>query len=138
MSEIHVRTTQKTQMEDITHLVADQIPGQFNGLCHLFCMHTTAGLTVNENADPDVVHDMLLELERLVPWRNPVFRHLEGNSAAHVKSTLVGCDLTLSVQHGKLILGTWQGVYFCEFDGPRNRRVAVALLPGPDDGRFSA
>ena len=126
---VPVRSTAHSQFINITSALDAHIPAAFTGLCHLFCLHTTAGLTINENADPDVVHDLLHELERLVPWRNPVFRHVEGNSAAHLKSSLVGSSLTVAVQQGQLALGTWQGIYFCEFDGPRQRQVLVTLLP---------
>ncbi len=127
MPVIPVTTTAHAQMVDITRQVAAQLPSEFSGICLLFCQHTTAGLTINENADPDVVHDMISELERLVPWRNPDFRHGEGNSAAHVKSTLVGPSVMVPVERGKMLLGTWQGIYFCEFDGPRSRRVVMQL-----------
>jgi secondary thiamine-phosphate synthase enzyme len=100
-----------------------------HGLVHLLCRHTTAGLTVNENADPDVRRDMLLALSSIVPADLP-YRHAEGNSPAHVKASLLGCALTLPVRGGKLALGRWQGVYFCEFDGPRSgREVEVTFVP---------
>jgi secondary thiamine-phosphate synthase enzyme len=102
--------------------------GASEGVAHLFCRHTTAGLTVNENADPDVRRDMLLALSRIVPEDLP-YRHAEGNSTAHVKASLMGSALTLPVRGGRLAPGRWQGVYFCEFDGPRNgREVEVSLL----------
>lgn len=126
---IPVRTSAQAQMVNITRDVVATIPASFSGACLIFCQHTTAGLTINENADPDVVHDVVAELERLVPWHNRAFRHGEGNSAAHVKSTLCGVSLTVPVQNGKLQLGVWQSIYFCEFDGPRSRRVVVQLLP---------
>jgi len=97
-----------------------------NGLCQIFVPHTTAGLTINENADPDVVTDMLAALDKMVP--DLPYRHGEGNSPAHVKSSLVGCSLTVPIAEGRLCLGTWQGIYFCEFDGPRTRKVWVNLL----------
>jgi len=97
-----------------------------NGLCQIFVPHTTAGVTINENADPDVVTDMLAALKRMVPDLS--YRHGEGNSPAHVKSTLVGCSMTIPIVDGRLCLGTWQGIYFCEFDGPRNRKVWVQLI----------
>ena len=97
-----------------------------NGLCQIFVPHTTAGVTINENADPDVVTDMLAALNRMVP--NLPYRHGEGNSPAHVKSSLVGCSLSVPVVDGRLCLGTWQGIYFCEFDGPRTRQVWVQLV----------
>lgn len=127
---VPVQSTAHSQMLNITATLTQHVPEGFTGLCHLSCLHTTAGLTINENADPDVVHDLLHELERLVPWRNPAFRHGEGNSAAHLKSSLLGSQLTLSVQNGRLVLGTWQGVYFCEFDGPRSRQVFVHFVAG--------
>lgn len=98
-----------------------------SGLCTVFCPHTTAGITVNENADPDVVTDMLFALGKTYPDR-PEFRHMEGNSAAHLKSSFVGCEKTFIVENGDLVLGTWQGIYFCEFDGPRNRRYYVKII----------
>jgi secondary thiamine-phosphate synthase enzyme len=89
--------------------------------------HTTAGVTINENADPDVVHDVLAALDKAVPWRESFHRHAEGNSAAHVKSSMVGCNTTVPVTGGRMTLGTWQAVFFCEFDGPRTRRVVVTV-----------
>lgn len=127
MTTIHVPTRSHAQFVNITHQIADCIPESFNGVCTMLCLHTTAGLTINENADPDVVHDLEAELERLVPWSNGHFRHAEGNSAAHVKSSLMGPSLQVPVANGRLVLGTWQSIYFCEFDGPRQRRVAVQL-----------
>jgi secondary thiamine-phosphate synthase enzyme len=100
-----------------------------DGLCHLFCPHTTAGLTINENWDPTVKHDMGLVLDELVPQR-PDFRHREGNSPAHVKSSLVGASLTLFVSAGQLVLGSWQGVFLVEFDGPRTRKVLIRVVEG--------
>jgi secondary thiamine-phosphate synthase enzyme len=128
MPVIPVETSSKSQFVDITHKVAAEIPDGFNGGCLIASQHTTAGLTVNENADPDVVRDMLMQLDEMVPWNHPRFRHMEGNSAAHVKTSLMGSSLVLPVQNGRLVLGTWQSVYFCEFDGPRRRRVVVQLL----------
>ncbi len=98
------------------------------GICQVFVPHTTAGVTINENADPDVVIDMLAALEHMVP--NLPYRHGEGNSPAHVKSSLMGCSITVPVVDSNLILGTWQGVYFCEFDGPRQRKVFVQVVGG--------
>jgi secondary thiamine-phosphate synthase enzyme len=99
-----------------------------DGLCHVFSLHTTAALTVNENADPSVQSDMLEALDRIIPWRNAAYRHLEGNSAAHLKASMMGFSQTLPVVNGKLALGTWQGLYFCEFDGPRSRSVHVQFF----------
>ena len=97
-----------------------------NGLCQIFVPHTTAGVTINENADPDVVTDMLSALKQMVPDLH--YRNSEGNSPAHVKSSLVGCSITVPISEGRLCLGTWQGIYFCEFDGPRTRKVWVQLV----------
>ncbi|MDR2419553.1 MAG: secondary thiamine-phosphate synthase enzyme YjbQ [Treponema sp.] len=99
-----------------------------DGLCVVFCPHTTAAITINENADPDVVHDMLLGLSKVFPDR-PEFRHAEGNSSAHLKSSAMGSSVTVIVSKGRLVLGTWQGIYFCEFDGPRTRKFFVRVSP---------
>jgi secondary thiamine-phosphate synthase enzyme len=97
------------------------------GICSVFVPHTTAGLTINENADPDVKHDIINFLNKLVPFSGE-YRHLEGNSDAHIKASLMGPSLTIPVHHAKLALGTWQGVYFCEFDGPRKRKVYIKII----------
>ena len=123
-----VKTRQRSDMVDLTQEVARHVPPDFCGLCVVFVQHTTAGITINENADPDVRHDLMAELDRLVPWRNPTFRHIEGNSAAHVKASLLGSSVSVPVDAGRLLLGTWQAIYFCEFDGPRNRRALVRLI----------
>ena len=122
-------TTGQNNWTDITQRVKDALreSGITNGLCVVYCPHTTAGITINENADPDVVRDLIFALEQTYPDR-PAFRHAEGNSAAHLKASVVGSGITLIVHDGKPLLGTWQGVYFCEFDGPRARRVAVTIL----------
>jgi len=99
------------------------------GAVVVFSTHTTAGVTINENADPDVIADVMATLDRLVPQRGE-YAHREGNSDSHVKTSVVGISVTVPVEDGKLVLGTWQGIYFCEFDGPRRRRVVVQLLPG--------
>ncbi len=103
--------------------------GVQDGLCVVYCPHTTAGITINENADPDVVCDMLLGLSRAYPAR-PEFRHAEGNSPAHLKASAIGSSVTVIVQNGRLVLGTWQGIYCCEFDGPRSRRFYVKVVEG--------
>jgi secondary thiamine-phosphate synthase enzyme len=127
--EIGVRTSERCQLVDITAEVRQVVraSGVRDGLCLVWCPHTTAGITVNENADPDVPADLLMGLARVVDARWP-FRHGEGNSDAHLKSSLVGCDRTLAVRGGDLRLGTWQGIWFCEFDGPRTRRVEITVL----------
>lgn len=99
------------------------------GICHLFIPHTTAGITINENTDPNVRHDMLQALERTVPASGE-YLHAEGNSAAHVLASLVGSSATAFVENGKLVLGAWQAIYLCEFDGPRTRTVLIKVLPG--------
>ena len=126
---ISVRTSKRNQMVDITSQVADVVSssGIARGDCIIFCNHTTGGITINENADPDVVHDMLMTLEELFPQDRRGYRHAEGNSDSHIKSTLVGCSEQVLVEHSRLVLGTWQGIYFCEFDGPRSRKVTVQI-----------
>ncbi|MBN1456931.1 MAG: YjbQ family protein [Sedimentisphaerales bacterium] len=126
---ISVKTSKRNQMIDITSQVADVVrsSGIANGDCIIFCNHTTGGITINENADPAVVHDMLMTLEELFPQDRRGYRHSEGNSDSHIKSTLVGCSEQVLVEHSKLVLGTWQGIYFCEFDGPRSRKVTVQI-----------
>lgn len=103
--------------------------GVKNGLCVVFVPHTTAGVTINENADPDVVRDMIMETNKIIPF-NDGYHHAEGNSAAHIKSSLYGPSLTLIIEDGDLVLGTWQSIYFCEFDGPRNRRAFIKIVEG--------
>ncbi len=130
--ELAVRSDSRSQMLDVTAEVAGVLDrsGIAEGLLVVHVPHTTAAVTVNENADPDVVHDMLAALDAAVPWRQGFYRHGEGNSAAHVKSSMVGCSQTLLVTGGQLVLGTWQGIWFCEFDGPRHRRLLVRVLGG--------
>ncbi len=130
--EIPISTRQHTQMVDITAEVQRVIreSGVDEGMALVYCPHTTAGLTLNENADPSVCQDILETLERLVPWR-AAYRHTEGNAAAHVKSSLVGHSLLIPVEGGRLVLGTWQGLFLCEFDGPRTRRVVVRVSVEP-------
>ena len=130
MESLEIRTGQRTEFVEITDRV-NALLRQKNiqeGICVVYCPHTTAAMTVNENADPDVVHDMLAWLNRSIPQHQPDFRHSEGNSDAHIKSSLVGPSVTLIVDKGALVLGRWQGIYFCEFDGPRTRHVHVQIL----------
>ena len=130
MNVIKIKTSCHSELVDITRLVEESIPTGFaSGLCHLFSLHTTAGLTINENADPDVRRDIDSFLNDLIPWDTAAFRHIEGNSAAHLKSSLMGFSQTVPVADGHLCLGTWQGIYFCEFDGPRTRKIAVNFIP---------
>jgi secondary thiamine-phosphate synthase enzyme len=125
-----VRTSGRDDFVDITSMVARAVSqsGISSGLACVYVPHTTAGVTINENADPDVVRDILAALDEAVPWRQDFYRHGEGNSAAHVKSSMMGCQTFIPVAAGQLTLGTWQGVYFAEFDGPRTRRVVVTVV----------
>lgn len=125
---IDVSTGSRTQLLDITTRVASELSktGMKNGTCHVYMPHTTAGLTINENADPDVARDILAGLARLVPVSGE-YRHAEGNSDAHIKASLMGFSLMVPVTDGHLALGTWQAMYFCEFDGPRDRHVLVGF-----------
>ncbi|MEP7148179.1 MAG: secondary thiamine-phosphate synthase enzyme YjbQ [Acidobacteriota bacterium] len=125
MNSILVSSKRREEMIDITADVEKLIPEKGEGVCVLFTQHTTCGLTVNENADPDVQSDMLGFLQRLIPQYEPSFKHFEHNSDAHIKSSLVGSSVTVPFEDGKLALGRWQGIYLCEFDGPRERRVVV-------------
>jgi len=132
MEEIRVRTSRRSEMVEITDRVREIVSraGAPDGAVVLQSLHTTAALTINENADPDVVHDVLGKLERLVPHEEPFYRHAEGNSDSHLKTSFFGPSLTVIVSGGRLVLGRWQGIWLCEFDGPRERRVAVQLLAG--------
>ena len=129
VESFEVRSRRRDEMIDITAPVAEAVRKSqvADGVATVFVPHTTAGVTINENADPSVVQDVLAALDLAVPHEQDFYRHGEGNSAAHVKSSLVGCSLQVIVRGGELVLGTWQGIYFCEFDGPRSRRVVVAV-----------
>ncbi|HEY3317670.1 MAG TPA: secondary thiamine-phosphate synthase enzyme YjbQ [Coriobacteriia bacterium] len=131
MTRIEVRTQRREQLLDVTARVAEAVRdgGIREGWALVFCPHTTAGVTINENADPDVVTDALDALERIVP-RAGAYRHVEGNSDGHVKASLVGSSVTVPIAEGELVLGTWQAVYFAEFDGPRQRNLLVTVLGG--------
>ena len=122
-------TTERNNWTDVTARVRDALreSGVKNGLCVVYCPHTTAGITINENADPDVVRDLIFALEKTYPDRAE-FRHSEGNSASHLKASVIGSSVTILVREGRLLLGTWQGVYFCEFDGPRTRRFFINIM----------
>jgi secondary thiamine-phosphate synthase enzyme len=124
-----VPTSSRTQMINIDHMARQAVEesGVKTGICHLFVPHTTAGVTINENADPNVVRDILMEVDKVIPFQDN-YSHLEGNAAAHIKSSLVGCSQTIPVEGGQLVLGTWQSVFFCEFDGPRHRKVLVQVV----------
>jgi secondary thiamine-phosphate synthase enzyme len=127
---LSVRTGGKVDFRDITATVRDTISssGVKSGVCHIFVPHTTAGITINEHADPSVVQDIASQLDKVVPQHNR-YRHLEGNSPAHIKASLVGSSQTIFVEDGRPVLGTWQGVFFCEFDGPRNRSLLIKIVP---------
>lgn len=129
MKEISVASSEQTEMIDITSSVRRAIrdSGVQTGTATVFASHTTAAITINENADPDVMHDMLTELNKIVPFDDH-YRHAEGNSAAHIKSSLVGASETVIIEDGEPLLGTWQGIFFCDFDGPRSRRVLVQVI----------
>lgn len=129
LRSISVASHHREEMIDITSEVQAAVAeaGIKEGLVVAQVMHTTAGITINENADPDVTHDMINYLNRLVP-QDSRFRHSEGNSDAHIKSSLVGVTLTIPISQSRLLLGTWQGIYFCEFDGPRQRKVMLMLM----------
>ncbi|MCG8568352.1 MAG: secondary thiamine-phosphate synthase enzyme YjbQ [Desulfobacterales bacterium] len=128
---IPVQTQSRTQMLDITSQVREAVAqtGIENGLVHVTSLHTTGAITINENADPDVETDILNTINKIVPWDDN-FRHMEGNSAAHIKVSLFGPSELIPLEGGRLVLGTWQGIFFCEFDGPRSRKVNVTVLPG--------
>jgi len=127
VQEFAVETKQRSQLVDVTGDVRRALAELqvTDGAVTVFVPHTTAGVTINEGADPDVVRDILMVLDRLVPWDDPDYRHGEGNSAAHVKASLLGSSVRIPVRGGELQLGTWQTIWFCEFDGPRRRRVRV-------------
>ncbi len=129
--QFNVRTPSHTCLVDITSQIAQLVArsGVREGVCYIFVPHTTAGLTINENADPTVRSDILNALEKVVPWRGN-YEHLEGNAAAHVKASLMGASQVVMVVGGRLRLGTWQGIYLAEFDGPRNRKVWVRVIAG--------
>jgi secondary thiamine-phosphate synthase enzyme len=128
---LSVRTNHRTEMVDITGRIQEQVrlSGVLEGVCHIFEAHTTAGLTINENADPSVQADILMVLNRIISDQE-AYRHLEGNSPAHIKASLMGAQLTVLVSNGSLVLGTWQGVFLCEFDGPRTRKVHLKIMAG--------
>jgi len=126
---INIKTDAKTELVDITSHI-EKIVSQNNiteGLCFLFVPHTTAAITINESADPNVKSDMLMVLNQMVPWKAD-YRHLEGNSPAHVKSSLIGSSELVAIKSGRLVLGRWQGLFFCEFDGPRQRKLHIKLM----------
>ena len=126
---LDVTTNKHTEMKDITHLIQKAVTdsGIKDGICTVFIPHTTAAVTINENADPDVVRDFTMEIDKIVPWEDG-YHHMEGNSAAHLKSSMIGFSEQIIIDGGRLVLGTWQGIYFYEFDGPRHRKVYVKIM----------
>lgn len=130
MQSLNVPTRQRCQMIDVTDLVQQAVrdAGLASGYVICYVPHTTAGITIQENADPDVVHDMLWKFEQIVPKDEGGFRHGEGNSDAHIKASLTGLSQTVLVENGRLVLGTWQGIYFCEYDGPRQRTLLIKCV----------
>jgi secondary thiamine-phosphate synthase enzyme len=133
LTTLPVRTTHRSEMIDVTDRLRKVVAaeGVQSGMVIVYVPHTTAAVTINENADPDVKHDMLKKLETLVPKRESYYQHGEGNSDSHVKTSLVGNSVMVLVEAGKLVLGRWQGVYLCEFDGPREREVVVKVVSFP-------
>ena len=129
LTKFNVKTSKHTQMLDITQQIQAVVneSGVTEGICTVFIPHTTAAVTINENADPDVVRDFTMEINKIVPWEDGYY-HMEGNSAAHLKSSMIGFSEQIIIDKGQLILGTWQGIYFCEFDGPRSRTVIVKIM----------
>ena len=129
MEQFNVQSNNRTGIIDITQQVQSIInkSGIENGICYIFIPHTTACVTINENADPDVKADMLMEINKIIPF-NDSYKHSEGNSAAHIKGSVLGNSETVFIQNGRLQLGTWQGIFFCEFDGRRKRKVWVNLI----------
>ncbi len=129
MHHFSVKTRSHVEFVDITDRVRSAISQSYvkDGICHVFVPHTTAGITINENADPAVTRDIIKELDKVIPL-NDAYSHVEGNSAAHVKASLMGFSVVVPMEGGRIVLGTWQGIYFCEFDGPRTRKVLVTPL----------
>ncbi len=128
MQTIKIQSNKREELIEITGEVSKHIPADGEGICVLFTQHTTCGLTINENADPDVKHDILLFLKNTIPQFYEGFRHFEHNSDAHLKSSFFGSSVTIPFENGKLLLGRWQGIYLCEFDGARERKVLIKII----------
>jgi secondary thiamine-phosphate synthase enzyme len=126
---LKIDTSKREEFKDITNEIAEIVKNSAidKGIVNIFVQHTTAGITINENADPDVVRDMLSTFDKIVPFEDN-YKHYEGNSHAHIKASMLGSSVSIPIEEGKMILGTWQGIYFCEFDGPRNRKVVVSII----------
>ncbi|WP_410769991.1 secondary thiamine-phosphate synthase enzyme YjbQ [Fontibacillus sp. BL9] len=129
---LELSTAKRDEMRDITREITSLVhkSGIANGIAVIYSPHTTAGITINENADPDVKHDVLLRLDEVYPWTHPKYRHAEGNTASHLKAITTGSSQTVVIHEGELMLGRWQGIYFCEFDGPRQRQCLVKFIEG--------
>ncbi|MFX1506522.1 MAG: secondary thiamine-phosphate synthase enzyme YjbQ [Promethearchaeota archaeon] len=128
MIEAQIKTKKRSELLDITQKIKTMIPKDLDvGICVIFVPHTTAGITINEGADPSVQHDIIDQLDQLIPWHQPFFRHSEGNSAAHIKASLAGSSVSILIENGQIKLGTWQKIFFMEFDGPRRRKIWVAF-----------
>jgi len=127
-----LHTSRRDEMIDITRQIraAVQRSGVTDGIAVIYSPHTTAGITIQENADPDVRHDVLLRLGEVYPWQHPGYRHMEGNTASHLKTITAGASQTVIISGGQLVLGRWQGIYFCEFDGPRTRTFMIKIIAG--------
>jgi len=127
-----ISTTKRDEIRDITREIISTVKksGIQNGIAVVYCPHTTAGIAINENADPDVKHDVLMRLNEVYPWEHPQYRHTEGNTASHLKSITAGASQNLIIHEGELLLGRWQGIYFCEFDGPRRRQYYLKIIEG--------
>jgi secondary thiamine-phosphate synthase enzyme len=134
MKILRIRTRERSQLFEITKMVAEVVrqSGVREGVLVAQSLHTTAALTINENADPDVVHDVVAKVGGLIPQQEPFYRHAEGNSDSHLKTSLFGPSLSVIISNGELVLGTWQGIYLCEWDGPRDRQVAVQIVAAAD------
>ena len=135
METFNVRSNQSIEFIEITHQVQALLRQEErgDGLAYVFIPHTTAGVTINENADPTVKQDMIADLQRLIPSRQSYYAHLEGNSASHFMTSLMGSSVIVPIEGSQLTLGTWQGIFLCEFDGPRTRKVHVKYMPSPEE-----
>ncbi|MFC2048781.1 secondary thiamine-phosphate synthase enzyme YjbQ [Elusimicrobiota bacterium] len=135
MEREQIQTVSRNQFIDITGIIDVRLQSAKirDGVCVVFIPHTTAGISINENADPDVIRDINMMLDELIPLRHRSFKHMEGNSAAHIKASLMGSSVKILVENGRLKLGTWQSVFFCEFDGPRSRNVWIEFMPAEEN-----
>ncbi|MEE9165217.1 MAG: secondary thiamine-phosphate synthase enzyme YjbQ [Nitrospinota bacterium] len=132
MTTLKIRTQYRCEFVDITQAITKAVRGSgiSDGILAIYCPHTTAGITINENADPSVLNDINLKTSKFIDHNDPDYRHGEGNSDSHIKSSFFGASETVIIERGKLVLGTWQGIFFAEFDGPRNREIFLKIIPG--------